>query len=493
MHIRHPFEYKSIYTALSRSLATIEFSLDGKILYANQNFLQLMNYDQSEIIGKHHKIFMDEKEVQSIEYRNFWEDLKQGNFFSKTIKRFGKGKKEVWIEASYNPVFNIFGRPYKVIKFATDVTQKTLDALEVKGQLDALDKSQAIISFSLGGIILNANQNFLNIFNYSLEEISGKHHSMFVEDNYRNTPQYKKIWDDLKSGIYQSSEFKRFGKNKKEIWIQATYNPIFDMSGKVVKVVKFATDITEQVKGRIRKSEIQGNIDEDLNSINSELQFASEKTKNASYASNLTSTRVQSIAAGAEELSASVDEIKNLVGRAKSISEKAFEESLKTTETISGLSKASDKIGEIIKLIGDISDQTNLLSLNASIEAARAGEYGRGFAIVASEIKKLSEQTTNATKEIGSQIHAVQTSTNKSVDAIKEISNTIQLLVEISLSISTAIEEQSTVTQNMASTMSSASENVDTINSSISNISDSAQKISQMTAKVRELSQELTK
>ncbi|MDF3820838.1 PAS domain-containing methyl-accepting chemotaxis protein [Leptospira sp. 96542] len=493
MPFRRPFEYKPIYHSLNRSIAIIEFNLKGKILNANHNFLKLMGYELKEIKGKHHSLFLDEKEVGLRTYDEFWEKLKNGNFFSDRYKRFGKSKKEVWIEATYNPVLNSFGRPYKIIKLATDITDKVLDALDKDGQLDALNRSQAIISFTPDGTILGANDNFLNVFEYSIEEVRGKQHSMFVGENEKNTLEYKNFWDDLRSGIYKSDEFKRYGKNGKEIWIQSTYNPIFDSNGKVFKIVKFATDITPLVKERLKKVELQLSINHDLNQINEEVLSTSNKSAQASKASNETSIKVQSIAAGAEELSASVTEIKNLVDRSKDISEKAYTQNTETSDTIAGLSKASNKIGEIVRLINEISDQTNLLSLNASIEAARAGEAGRGFAIVASEIKKLSDQTSNATKEIGKQISAVQASTVKSVNAIREIGNTIHSFLDISFSIATAIEEQTTVTRDMAISMSSAAENVDTINSNILNISDSAEKIAKMTDKVRIQSNELTK
>lgn len=260
------------------------------------------------------------------------------------------------------------------------------------------------------------------------------------------------------------------------------------MNGSLVKIVKFATDVTSYVKERMRRRQIQSSIDTDINDINYALNLTTEKTLSASNASYATSTNVQAIVAGAEELDASVAEIKNQVEYAKKISEEAEKRSKETNLTISNLAKASEKIGEIINLINEIADQTNLLSLNASIEAARAGESGRGFAIVASEVKKLSEQTSTATKEISQQVKSVQTLTQKAVQAIETIFTTISTISEISSIISTAVEEQSTVTKEMAEKMSVASDNVDTINMSIVEISESAEKIKNIASKVKEVS-----
>ncbi len=483
-----PFESVAVKKALNKSQAIIEFDPHGMIQNANPNFLSLMNYSLKEIKGKHHSLFLDPRDAQSQSYKDFWEDLRKGNFRSSEFKRLGKNKKEVWIEASYNPILGITGKPYKIIKYATDITNKKLVAADEKGQLNALHKSQAVISFYLDGRVMDANENFLKIFDYTLEEIVGKHHSLFVEDSFKTSPEYKKFWEDLNKGIFKSAEFKRYGKNKKEIWVQSIYNPILDMNGRVFKVVKFATDITTLVKEQMQRREIQTYIDRDINHINSEVVTTTEKTFSASKASYVTSTKVQAIAAGAEELDASVIEIKNQVDHAKHISKSAYDQSIETKLTISNLSKASEKIGEIINLINEIATQTNLLSLNASIEAARAGESGRGFAIVASEVKNLADQTSHATKEIGSQVKSVQNYTQKAVGAIEEIFSTIQSLSEVSQIISSAVEEQSIVTREMAINMTLAAENVETINSSIANISDATNRIKEVALKVKEAS-----
>ncbi|MFC3070601.1 PAS domain S-box protein [Phenylobacterium soli] len=241
-------DYKGQVDAIRRSQAVIEFGTDGVILDANDNFLRALGYSLDEIRGQHHSMFVDPAERSSPEYRAFWDRLSRGEYDAGEYKRIGKGGKEIWIQASYNPIFDRSGRPYKVVKYASDITAQKMAAADAAGQLDAISKAQAVIQFHLDGTIIEANANFLNTLGYSLEEVRGKHHSMFVEPEYRASPEYRAFWDKLGRGEYDAGRYLRVGKGGKEIWIQASYNPILDPSGKPVKVVKYATDITEQVK-----------------------------------------------------------------------------------------------------------------------------------------------------------------------------------------------------------------------------------------------------
>ena len=232
--------------ALDKSQAVIEFAMDGTILTANDNFLHAMGYRLEEVKGQHHRIFMDEKEAQSPEYSQFWQQLNRGEFVSAEFKRMGKGHKEIWIQASYNPIFDDSGRPVKVIKFATDITQQKNQSADFEGQIEAIGKSQAVIEFSMDGIIQSANDNFLHALGYSLDEIKGQHHSLFVDPVYKNSDEYRKFWQALNRAEFSTGEYKRIGKGGREIWIQASYNPILDLNGKPIKVVKYATDITSK-------------------------------------------------------------------------------------------------------------------------------------------------------------------------------------------------------------------------------------------------------
>lgn len=241
-------DYTGQVAAMSRSHCMIEFDVDGTIITANDNFLKAMNYRLEEIRGKHHRIFVDEEYGRSKAYRDFWASLAKGEYRAAQFRRFGKNGKEVWIEASYSPIFDMNGKPFKIVKYATDISAHKLAEANFKGQIQAIHKSQAVIEFALDGTILTANDKFLEIMGYSLKEIEGRHHSIFVEPGYENSLEYKEFWRSLNLGQYHASRYKQIGKEGREVWIEASYNPILDMNGKPFKVVKFATDISDKIK-----------------------------------------------------------------------------------------------------------------------------------------------------------------------------------------------------------------------------------------------------
>ncbi len=244
--------------AINRSLAVIEFDLDGNILTANPNFLTTMGYSLPEIQGKHHRLFVDKDYAISSEYNDFWKRLRSGEFFSTEFKRLKKSGEEVWIQASYNPILDLNGKPYKVVKYASDITQQKQKNADYGGQVEAIGKSYAVIEFELDGTIIRANENFLTTLGYRAEEIVGKHHRILVDPNYANSAEYTQFWDKLGRGKYDSGEYKRIGKNGKEVWIQASYNPILDSNGEPFKVVKYAADITEQ---KLLNADFSGQIE----------------------------------------------------------------------------------------------------------------------------------------------------------------------------------------------------------------------------------------
>ncbi len=244
-------EMQSQLSAISKSQAVIEFSLDGSILTANENFLRTIGYSLDEIKGRHHSMFAEPAYAQSLEYRHFWEKLGRGEFDAGQYKRIAKGGREVWIQASYNPVLDLHGKPIKVVKYATDISEAKLRNADFEGQLNAVSKSQAVIEFKLDGTILTANDNFLRALGFTLDEIKGRHHSMFAEPAYAQSLEYRHFWDKLGRGEFDAGQYKRIGKGGKEIWIQASYNPILDMNGRPFKVVKYATDVTAEVNANM--------------------------------------------------------------------------------------------------------------------------------------------------------------------------------------------------------------------------------------------------
>ena len=241
-------DYAGQIDAISKSQAVIAFKPDGTILEANQNFLDAVGYSLEEIKGQHHRMFVDSATQNTAEYKSFWSSLANGQFFSGEFKRVTRAGEEIWIQASYNPIFDMAGNVFKVVKYASDITAEKRKNAYFEGQLDAIGKSQAVIEFELDGTIINANENFLAAMGYSLDEIKGKHHSMFVDESYKHSADYKAFWESLNQGSYASGEFKRIAKGGREIWIQATYNPILDQNGKPFRVVKFATDVTARTK-----------------------------------------------------------------------------------------------------------------------------------------------------------------------------------------------------------------------------------------------------
>jgi methyl-accepting chemotaxis protein len=474
--------------ALDKSQATIEFDLDGTILSANQNFLAVMGYSLDEIRGKHHSMFVEPALRDGPEYRAFWDDLRAGRFRQDEFKRIGKDGREVWIQATYNPLLGRDGRPFRVVKFATDVTAEKLKMAEFQGQVEAIGRSQAVISFDLDGNVLDANDNFLKTLGYGIDEIRGRHHSMFVDPTYRESAEYRRFWEDLRAGRYQQAEYERIGKGGNRVWIQATYTPITDLSGRPFKVVKFATDITAQVRERMRRAEIQKVIDADLGAIGEAVSHTTGQAAAAASASTQTSANVQAVASGAEELAQSVAEIARQLSHALEITNQAVHRADATNATITTLVSATQKIGEVVDLINSIAAQTNLLALNATIEAARAGEAGRGFAVVASEVKSLATQTSKATDEIAAQIAAVQTNTKEAVEAISGISAIIGQINDISTNIASAVEEQEAVTRDMSSNMQTAAVGVETITHGMNEIARASREVDEAARKLKEAS-----
>ena len=236
----------ALVAAIQKSQSIIEFNMDGTIITANESFLNLMGYSLSELQGKHHRIFCSKDYSESAEYQAFWDKMNQGEFDTGEYVRLGKNGDAVYIQASYNPILDKDGQPYKVIKIASDVTTLKLETAEAQGKVTAIELSQGTIEFDMDGTIIRANESFLDIIGYSLDEVKGKHHRMFCDDTYSESAEYTDFWATLRSGTFQHGEFKRIGKNGREVILRATYNPIFNLKNEPVKVLKIAEDVSKQ-------------------------------------------------------------------------------------------------------------------------------------------------------------------------------------------------------------------------------------------------------
>ncbi len=490
-------------TAINRSFAVIEFSLDGIILSANENFLAAMSYSLEEVKGKHHSIFVEPGYRNSAEYQSFWAKLGRGEYDAAQYKRVAKGGREVWIQASYNPIVDAKGRPYKVVKFATDITaQKQRDA-EYEGQLSAIHKSQAVIEFTLDGTIIKANENFLGAMGYTLEEVQGKHHSIFVEPEFHGSAEYKAFWAKLGRGEYDASQYRRIAKGGREVWIQASYNPIMDASGRPYKVVKYATDITAQIKaaqmtqlavrqvGRAveaakahdltqriplegKSGEIQtlcsgvndllGTMAGIIGTIREASAAIAAASGEISAGSQDLAQRTESQAASLEETAASMHEVtstvrqnaqnaqaaNHLAGAASDTADKGGRIVADAVQAMGRIEDSAQKIAEIMSLIDEIAFQTNLLALNASVEAARAGEAGKGFAVVAQEVRSLAQRSASASKDIkrliqqsNAEVKTGSDLVNNAGASLTEIVGAIKKVSDIVAEITAASAEQS--------------------------------------------------
>ncbi|WP_341674882.1 PAS domain-containing methyl-accepting chemotaxis protein [Niveibacterium sp. SC-1] len=376
-------EQAQLLQAIDRSMALIEFTPEGVIVTANPNFLAVTGYAQDELAGQHHRMLCDPEYAQSPAYVTLWDRLRRGEFVTGKFKRRGKGGRSIWLEASYNPIRDAAGTVLRVVKFAQDVTQATEEAEEYANRMKAIDQSMAVISFLPDGTILNANANFLNAVGYSLEEVIDQHHRIFCTQEYTASPAYAAFWRKLNGGQHVNGLFPRVGKDGRMLWLEASYNPMFDSNGRLYKIMKFAADVTER----------EAKVQEDMEIVE-KAQALARETQDVSRA-------------GGEIIDKTVSEMRAIADRAR-----------EAAETIQGLGVQSSRINGIVGTIRAIADQTNLLALNAAIEAARAGESGRGFAVVADEVRKLAERTTQSTNEVAAMTQSIDTETGSAIETV---------------------------------------------------------------------------
>jgi methyl-accepting chemotaxis protein len=403
---------RGMLEALDRVQAVIRFTPQGEILDANENFLQTTGYRIEEIKGRHHRMFVDPEYGQSFEYSMFWEKLRRGENESAEYRRLAKGGREIWLQASYNPVYDVAGRLVEVVKFATDITEEKLHNADSRGKIDAIERVMAVIEFDLEGRILTANEGFLSLMGYRLDEVRGQHHKMFVEAQYAMSAEYAEFWRNLKAGQADARVYKRMARGGREVWIQASYNPVRDASGRPFKVVKFASDLTELIT-------------------------QTEKTQSTA----------RHVAVSTRELSSSIGEISRNMTLTKETAEQIQSDSQVSGKEAERLNESVAAMESMVAMIREIAARVNILALNAAIEAARAGEAGRGFAVVASEVKNLSDQTAKATQQIANEIGSVQTISGGVTQAIERTLAGVSRVNQYVAGVATAMEEQTIVTE----------------------------------------------
>jgi methyl-accepting chemotaxis protein len=486
--------------AIHKSQAVIEFETDGTIITANDNFLRPLGYALDEVKGRHHSMFLDEATRTGVEYREFWARLGRGEYQTGEYKRIGKGGREVWIQATYNPILNKAGKPFKVVKYAIDITTAKLRAADAAGQIAAISKAQAVIEFTLDGTITTANENFLAVMGYRLDEVQNRHHSMFIEPAVAAGPEYRQFWIDLASGRPYSGRLKRIGKGGKEVWLQGNYFPILDLNGRPYKVVKYATDVTslKRVENSLEQTaHTLAGAAQELTSVSQQMAANAEETAAqanvASAAAEQVSRNVTTVSTGAEEMGASIKEIAKSANEAARVATSAVKVAEKTNAIVAKLGESSAEIGNVIKVITSIAQQTNLLALNATIEAARAGEAGKGFAVVANEVKELAKQTAKATEDISRKIEAIQADTKGAVEAIAQIGSIINQINDIQNTIASAVEEQTATTSEISRNVGEAARGSNEIAQNITGVAQAARSTTEGAANTKSSADDLSR
>jgi len=458
--------------AIDRSMAVIEFALDGTILRANANFLTTLGYSAGDVVGQHHRMFVDPAERESAAYREFWAELAAGRFRAGQFRRRARDGRDVWIEASYNPILDETGKPYKVVKFATDVTEASNRNADFRGQLDAIHKVQAVIEFELDGTIRDANANFLAAAGYRREQIVGQHHSMFVAPAERNAPAYRAFWDKLGRGEPDSGQYRRIRSDGSDLWLQATYNPILDAAGRPYKVVKYCTDVTAQVEQAVALKALVARVEDFSQSID-------VGAREIAAGNGDLSTRTEQQAAALEETAATMEELSAAIATTAGNAGTAFELMNRTRgaadtgqvamarvdDAMSDIARASRAVTEILAVIDAIAFQTNILALNAAVEAARAGDKGRGFAVVASEVRALAQRSAASAKEIKGNLQSSDLAVSAGAEcvrqageAMREIHASVAQATSLVGDISAATREQTLGVNQVAAALESMEE-----------------------------------
>jgi len=489
-------DYEGQVAAISKAQAVIEFRMDGTVITANENFLQALGYTLDEIKGKHHSMFVDEAYKHSPAYKEFWAKLNRGEHEAAEYKRIGKGGKEVWIQASYNPIFDLDGKPFKVVKYATDITKQKLISADYQGQIAAISKAQAVIEFNMDGSVITANDNFLHALGYTLDEIKGKHHSMFVGEAYRQSADYSEFWSKLRRGEYQAAQYKRIGKGGREVWIEASYNPILDLNGKPFKVVKYATDITAQknavnammadammlsqaaVEGKLAtRADVtrhQGDYRKVVEGVNQTLDAVIAPL-------NVAAKYVDDISAGLVEASeilqamAANDYTRRLSGSSKRV---------KITDTYNGdFNTIKNNLNACIEALEGVGIATNKTADTVEASLKSIAQNAQALSSSSQQLSATSQQMSSNAEETSAQASTVATATQQVTTNLNSVATGAEEMTSTVQSISSNASEAAKVAGEAVKTANSA-------NTTIAKLGESSAEVGQVIKVITSIAQQ---